>query len=218
MIEVKNLYLNYIKEYSALYNINLFVDDNENIAILGNNESGKTSLLRCICGLENYTGEVYLNKLNLKKINFKNDLDVIYLSSNPVFFNNKSVYYNLAYSLKIREFPESIINQKINRALDLLQIDSLKERKIKELNNNEKLIVSIARSLTRDASIYLIDDIFNFDKITNEKIATILKENLNPNSSKIFAMDKEKDYLLNSLNISKYYFLSNGSIENNKAM
>lgn len=218
MIEVKNLYLNYIKEYSALYNINLFVDDNENIAILGNNESGKTSLLRCICGLENYTGEVYLNKLNLKKINFKNDLDVIYLSSNPVFFNNKSVYYNLSYSLKIREFPESIINQKINRALDLLQIDSLKERKIKELNNNEKLIVSIARSLIRDANIYLIDDIFNFDKITNEKIATILKENLNPNSSKIFVLDKEKDYLLNSLNISKYYFLSNGSIENNKAM
>lgn len=214
MIEVKNLYLNYIKEYSALYNISLFVDDNENVAILGDNESGKTSLIRCICGLENFSsGEIYLNKINLKKINFKRDVNLIYLSSSPVFFNNRSVYYNLAYTLKLRNYSETIINQKINRALDILQIESLKEKKIKELSPNEKLIVNIARGLLRDADIYLIDDIFLFDKNTNEKIAFILRENLNPKASKIFALDKEKEYLLDHLNTTKKYILSNGSIE-----
>lgn len=214
MIEVKNLYLNYIKEYSALYNISLFVDDNENVAILGDNESGKTSLIRCICGLENFSsGEIYLNKINLKKINFKRDVNLIYLSSSPVFFNNRSVYYNLAYTLKLRNYSETIINQKINRALDILQIESLKEKKIKELSPNEKLIVNIARGLLRDADIYLIDDIFLFDKNTNEKIAFILRENLNQKASKIFALDKEKEYLLDHLNTTKKYILSNGSIE-----
>lgn len=214
MIEVKNLYLNYIKEYSALYNISLFVDDNENVAILGDNESGKTSLIRCICGLENFSsGEIYLNKINLKKINFKRDVNLIYLSSSPVFFNNRSVYYNLAYTLKLRNYSETIINQKINRALDILQIESLKEKKIKELSPNEKLIVNIARGLLRDADIYLIDDIFLFDKNTNEKIAFILRENLNQKASKIFALDKEKEYLLDHLNTTKKYILSNGSLE-----
>jgi len=86
MIEVKNLYLNYIKEYSALCNINLTVEDKQSIALVGNNESGKTSLIRCICGLENFNkGEIYLNKINLKNIDFKKDVNLIYLSNNPVF-------------------------------------------------------------------------------------------------------------------------------------
>lgn len=214
MIEVKNLYLNYIKEYSALYNINLQVEDKEKIALIGDKESGKTSLLRCICGLENFNkGEIYLNKMNLKKINFKKDVNLLYLSSNPVFFNNKSVYYNLAYSLKIRNYTESIINQKINRALDYLGLDGLKEKKIKELSYNEKLIVNIARSILREADIYLVDDIFRFDKKTNEKIAKVLAENFNEKASIIYALDMKNAYLSHILSVNDTIFITHGSIE-----
>lgn len=213
MIEVKNLYLNYIKEYSALYNINLTVQDKERVALIGDNESGKTSLIRCICGLEKFNkGEIYLNKNNLNKINFKKDINLIYLSNNPVFFNNKSVYYNLAYSLKIRNYSESVINQKINRALDYLGIEGLKEKKIKQLSFEEKLIINIARSILRDADIYLIDDIFRFDKKTNEKIANIFSENFNSNASVIFVLNNKKSYLTIPLKVNREIFISQGSI------
>jgi len=213
MIEVKNLFLNYIKEYSALYNINLMVEDKEKVALIGNNESGKTSLIRCICGLENYNkGEVYLNKVNLKKANFKNDVSLIYLSSNPAFFNTKSVYYNLAYGLKIRNFEPTIINQRINRALDILGIEGLKERKIKTLTKEERLVVNIARSILRDADIYLVDDIFCFDKFTNEKIARILSENFNEKASIIYALDNSKAYLTLALKTDRNIKITNGSI------
>ena len=213
MIKVKNLYLNYIKEYSALNNINLTVEDKEKIALVGDLDSGKTSLIRCICGLEKFNkGDIYLNNINLTKADFKTDINLIYLSSNPVFFNNKSVYYNLAYPLKIRNFSDDVINQKINRALDNLGIEGLKEKKVKQLNKDEKQIVNIARSLLRDADIYLIDDIFAFDPQTNEKIAKILIENFNQNASMIFALNNANTYLTNALNISRTIKLNYGSI------
>jgi len=215
MIEVKNLYLNYIKEYSALYNINLLIADKERVALIGDNESGKTSLIRCICGLENYNkGEIYLNKTNLKKADFKNDINLIYLSSNPVFFNSKSVYSNLAYTLKIRGFGETVINQKINRALDVLGIDGLKERKIKTLTKDEKLIVNIARSILREADIYLVDDIFCFDKITNEKIANVLQENFSEKASIIYALDIKNANLAKTLNVTRTLTITNGNLTN----
>lgn len=215
MIEIKNLYLNYIKEYYALYNINLVVEDKQKIAIVGNLESGKTTLLRAICGLEAYSkGEIYLNKTNLKNIDFKKDIDLIYLSANPVFFNNKTVHYNLSYPLKLRGFSEELINKKINRALNNLGIEGLKEEKIKKLSENEKSIVNIARSLLRDADIYLIDDIFKFDEITNKKIAKVFQENFNPDASIIYALNSTNQNLIENLQVSKTYTLTNGSLSN----
>lgn len=213
MIEIKNLYLNYIKEYSALYNINLLIQDKEKVALVGDSESGKTSLIRCICGLERYNkGEVYLNKINLKKVSFKKDVNLLYLSSNPTFFKNKSVFYNLAYSLKIRNYSETIINQKINRALNGLGIEGLKEKKIKSLSKDEQLIVNIARSILREADIYLVDDIFVFDKITNEKIAKVLVDNFNEKASIIYALDNKNAYLTTTLNTTRTLQISQGSL------
>lgn len=214
MIEVKNLYLNYIKEYSALFNINLSVLDKEKVALIGDDESGKTSLIRCICGLEHYNkGEIYLNKINLKKINFKKDVNMLYLSSTPVFFAGKSVYYNLAYSLKLRNYSENIINQKINRALDNLGLEGIKEKKIKNLTQEEKQIVNIARSILREADIYLIDDIFKFDKQTNEKIAHVLKESFNENASIIYCLNNKNANLATILNVNRVVSISHGSLD-----
>lgn len=218
MIEIKNLYLSYIKEYYALCNINLTVEDNQKVAIIGDPESGKTSLLRSICGLESVTsGEIYLNKTNIKNIDFKKDINLIYLSSNPVFFNNKTVHYNLAYPLKLRGFSEELINKKINRALDNLGLEGIKEQKIKKLTKNEKFIVNIARALLRDADIYLVDDIFIFDELTNKKIANILTETFNPDSSIIFALNKTNEYLTSCLDVSKTYTLTHGALKSNQS-
>lgn len=214
MIEIKNLYLNYIKEYYALFNINLVLNNGEKIAIIGDKESGKTTLLRVLCGLETYSkGEIYLNDINLKNVDFKKDVNLIYLSQNPVFFKNKTVHYNLAYPLKLRGFSEELINKKINRALDNLGLEGLKERKIKHLTENEKTIVNIARALLRDADIYLIDDIFKFDETTNKKIAGVLTENLNPDANMIYALNSNNQYLTNNLNLSRVHIITNGSLK-----
>ena len=104
MIKLVNLCLKFTKEYYALYNINISIEDGEKICLLGQTESGKTSILRTIAGLEKeYTGEAFINNQEIKNIDFKYDVNLAYLPKQSVFFLNKTVAYNLEYAIKLRD-------------------------------------------------------------------------------------------------------------------
>lgn len=213
MIEVKNVCLNYIKEYSALYNISFEVKDGERLAVIGDNESGKTSLLRAIARLEKIDkGEIYLNRININKINFSKDVNVVYLSSKPLFFENQSVFYNLQYVLKIRKISDEIINKKIYNALKLLEIENLKELKIKDLTDREKKLVALARAGLRKGDIYLIDDIFTGNESENEKIVNFLNAIIEKEASCLFTLTNNHASLIEPLQITRQLHLENGSI------
>lgn len=213
MIEVKNVFLSYIKEYSALYNVSFEVQDGERVAIIGDSESGKTSLLRAILKLEKVDkGEIYLNKININKINFSKDVNVVYLSNKPIFFDNQSVYYNLKYVLKIRKISDEIINKKIYNALKLLEIENLRELKIRDLTDREKKLVALARAGLRKGDIYLIDDVFNGNEIENEKIVNFLNAIIEKEASCLFTLSTNHTNLINPLQITREIHLQNGSI------
>jgi len=162
MIEVKGLNLAFTKEYYALYNINLNIENGEKVSLLGDSLSGKTTLLRVLCGLEAYKeGTVYLKDKNLKNIDFEKDIELGYISHKPIFFNNKTVYENLYYVLKIRHIDEVNIAIKINEVLKNYQIESLAHLKIKVLSSFQKTLVQLARVSLREIELYLIDNIFN---------------------------------------------------------
>ena len=86
MIEIKNLYLKYIREYYALYDINIKIQKGESVALVGNEGSGKTTLLRVLAKLEKFDkGEVYIKDISLKKLDFRTDISLGYISYAPVF-------------------------------------------------------------------------------------------------------------------------------------
>ena len=173
MIKINNLKLSFTKEYYALYNINLEINKGERVVILGDSESGKTTLLRAIAGLERYeSGEIYIKDINLKQIDFSSDVSLGYISYKPVFFNNKTVYENLEYVLKIRKIDEVNAKIKINQALKTYNIEALKDLKIKHLSNYQKILVQLARLNLRSVEIYLIDNIFK--NLTEAEIKTIV--------------------------------------------
>jgi len=174
MILINNLYLKYIREYFALYDINLEIKEGDSVAFLGEVESGKTSLLRILAKVEKYTkGEVYIKGIPLQKINYSTDINLGYIPATPVFLNNKTVYENLLYILKTQKVKKSECENKINNILIEFNLESIKDTKIKELNLFEKYLVSFARLSFRKLEIILIDDIF--EKI-NEEQQEFLKE------------------------------------------
>lgn len=168
MILINNLYLKYIREYFALYDINLRIKEGESVALLGEVESGKTSLLRILAKVEKINkGEVYIKGIPLRKINFSTDINLGYVPSTPVFFENKTVYENLLYILKTQKVRKPELENKINDILIEFNLESIKDTKIKELALFEKYLVSFARLSFRKLEIVLIDDVF--EKLNDEQ-------------------------------------------------
>lgn len=213
MISIKNLYLSFTKEFDALHNINLEILDEEKVALVGQADSGKTMLLRVIANLEKIkSGEVYIKNINLKKINFKQDVQVAFVPKSFVFFNKKTVKENLEYILKVRNFDQATINAKIVTALKTFDIDGIQNMKIKNLSPYQKTLVELARASMRKVELFLIDDICSeLDRNETENVLTKLNELIidNPGSTFIFAFSDEN--LANRLGL-KIIHLKDGMI------
>ena len=174
MIQVNNLYLKFIREYYALYNINLNINDGECVAFIGKENSGRTTLLRAIVGLEKYEkGEIFINDRDINTVDFKIDVEMGYIPESPVFFENKTVYQNLQYVLQERNFSKNEVEEKINNALINFNIEKYKDIKIKDLDLYEKYLISFVRLSLRKLNYLLVDNILN--KLTEEEGDALLQ-------------------------------------------
>ena len=214
MIEIKNLYLSFTKEFDALHNINLEIADGEKVVLLGEADSGKTMLLRVLAKLEEFnSGEIYIKNINIEKINFKHDLSVGFVPKSFVFLNNKTVRENFVYILKERMFDAATINLKVLTALKTFGIENIQNIKVKDLSPYQKALAELARVSMRKIDLYLIDDICS-GLVPSEaqniisKFLELMKEN--PESTFVFAMSNQ--YLAKKLNC-KIINLVHGCIE-----
>ena len=173
MLSIKNLYLKYTKEYYALNDINLDVAVGESVALVGEENSGKTSLLRVIAKLEGFdSGEIYINKIPIKKIDFKTDINVGYVPYCPVFLENKTVYENFKYILNKKGVKPAEAEKMINNAIIEYSIEKLRDVKVKNIRKEDKYILSLIRLSFRPIDLLLVDNIF--DEISDVYIEAIL--------------------------------------------
>ncbi len=161
MLSVKHLTFAYTKEYNILNNISFDLNSNQIMFIYGECESGRTSLLRILLGMEpSFDGEVCYNNLNVNKNIFKSDVSVGFLPQKMACIENKSVYYNLDYVLKIRKINKALREVKINNVLKCYGLDRLRDEKMKNLGTFDRLKVAIARLTLRKLDYIYVDDVF----------------------------------------------------------
>lgn len=213
MLQVKNLYLKYTREYFALYDINMDIEDGESVALVGEDESGKTSLLRVLAKLEKPSkGNVYIKDIPLKKLNYKTDISAGYVPATPVFFEKKTVYENFKYILKERGLSASEIENKINNVLIEYSIEKLKDQKICELSLEEKYVLSLIRLSFRELELLMVDNMFdNISEGTLEVVINLIKQLKTKNTTLLVATTKPD--LAQKLCKRKIFF-KNGSIIN----
>ena len=208
MIELKNVYLGYNKEYYALFDINLKFQKGDRAVLVGENGSGKTSLLRVIAGLEKVQkGEIYIDNTPLKNVDFAKDVSLGYLSSKAIFYENKTVLKNLMWALKIRGEDKDRQEKKALEVLKDYNIEHLKDEKVGRLCKSDRRLVQIARLALRPLDILLCDE---FDLQEDNKIT---EELINAQKKLINADHKDKIVIIACENVSHFKNIINREIK-----
>jgi tungstate transport system ATP-binding protein len=158
LIELKGVTKCY-GEITALDNVSLKVGEKEVFTVVGPNGSGKTTMLRIMASIDKPTnGETFLKG---RKINDKNRIQAR-RKSTMVFQKtalfNTTVYKNVAYGLKLRDYSRKEIDEKIEETLSLVKLRGYEKRFAKKLSGGEKQRVSLARALALNTNILLLDE------------------------------------------------------------
>ncbi|MDE5603101.1 MAG: energy-coupling factor ABC transporter ATP-binding protein [Helicobacter sp.] len=158
-IVVDSLNFGYEKDKTLLKNLSFNVLEGESVGIIGQNGAGKSTLLKLLVGLEsNFSGEIYINKIPLKKENLATILQkigyVFQESNHQLFMPN--VYDDIAFAPRNYQLPE--VDRLVCEALEKIGISHLKDRQTYELSGGEKKLVCIASILAMNPDILLFDE------------------------------------------------------------
>ena len=158
MIEVKNVYLKEHSEYFSLFNANFSFE--KNTLLIGDETNGVYSLFRVIAKIDkNYKGEILYFGTNLKKVNNK-ELDLAYVCANDFLFNQKTIFYNLFYPLKIRGIKKQEAINKINSLFSRFNIKLELNAKAKTLTSSERKLLCLIRGLIREPKVLIAENLF----------------------------------------------------------
>lgn len=162
MIKIENLYKKF-KDNEVLKNINLTIEENEVVVVIGPSGSGKSTLLRCMNKLEEPTsGHVYIDDVDLA--DDKNDINEIRKGIGMVFqqfnlFPHKTALENITLApITLNIYDEEKANEVGRSLLKRVDLSDKKNEFPAKLSGGQKQRVAIARSLAMNPKIMLFDE------------------------------------------------------------
>lgn len=175
MIRLEDLTVR-LKQF-ALSEINMEVRKGEYFIILGPTGAGKTLLLETVAGLRrNDAGSIFINNIDVTRLEpERRKTGFVY--QDYTLFPHLSVRDNIIFGLKCRRAHKSAINDKLAHLAELLNIGQLLERRPETLSGGEKQKVSLARALSTDPDVVLLDEpISALDPQQRESVQNDLKD------------------------------------------
>ncbi len=180
-LKVKNIDLSFGKE-KILNGLNLEIEKGSVVAITGESGSGKTSLLRVICGLESPSnGEIILDTKTLfnDKISIPTEKRNIGLViQEKVLFPHLDVRKNIEFGISKKDSKEDLSNE----IMEKLNISDLAKKYPHELSGGESQRVALGRSIIMTPKVLMLDEPFTgLDKKLKTKIYPVIKSILQDN-------------------------------------
>ena len=142
----------------AVEHVDLEIHEGEFLTLLGPSGSGKTTILSLCAGMvEPSSGTVWLREQNATHIPpNKRGLGMVF--QNYALMPHMTVFENIAFPLRVRKKPKEEIRRKVDKALGIVQLPQLGNRKPRELSGGQQQRVALARSLVYDPAIILMDE------------------------------------------------------------
>ncbi len=142
----------------AAKDVNIEVEDREFVVLVGPSGCGKTTVLRMIAGLEEITnGELYIGDQLMNDVPPK-DRDIAMVFQNYALYPHMSVHDNMAFGLKLRNYPKPEIEERVTEAAEILGIRDYLSRKPKALSGGQRQRVALGRAIVRKPKVFLFDE------------------------------------------------------------
>jgi multiple sugar transport system ATP-binding protein len=150
-----------VKRFGTMFavdHVNFEVEEGEFLVLVGPSGCGKTTTLRLLAGLEPATaGEIRFGDRVVNEIR-PADRHVAMVFQDYAIFPHMTVYENIAYGLRARGAPRSVIKERVPQAAQMFRIQHLLQRKPRQLSGGERQRVALSRAMVRDAEVYLYDE------------------------------------------------------------
>jgi multiple sugar transport system ATP-binding protein len=142
----------------AIKGIDLTIEKGEFVVFVGPSGCGKSTLLRMIAGLTDIDGgSVNLDGRDITKLpSSKRDLAMVFQSY--ALYPHMSVFDNMSFALRLANVDKAVINDKVGRAAEILNLKNYLQRTPKELSGGQRQRVAIGRAIVRAPKVFLFDE------------------------------------------------------------
>lgn len=154
MLKVENLNKSF-GDKKVLVDINLEIEKGSIVMVTGESGVGKTTLIRCLCGLETYdSGKIFFPNEDGEK---DNSIGLVFQSLN--LFPHFNVMKNITYPLiKTKKLNKEVAIKKANELIELLGLTGLEDYYEYQLSGGQKQRVAIARALAMEPQYLCFDE------------------------------------------------------------
>ena len=197
----------------VIHGVDLEINEGEFVVFVGPSGCGKSTLLRMVAGLESITGgDMYIDNLRVNDIP-PSQRGIAMVFQTYALYPHMTVYDNMAFGMRIANASKEEIDERINKAADILQLGPYLDRLPKALSGGQRQRVAIGRAICRDPKVFLFDEpLSNLDAAlrvaTRIEIAK-LKESM-PESTMIYVTHDQVEAMTLA---DRIVVLSAGNIE-----
>ncbi len=155
---VLNKVLKRYGDVEVIHGIDLAIDPGEFTVFVGPSGCGKSTLLRMIAGLEPITGgDMLIDGVRMNEVPAaRRGIAMVFQSY--ALYPHMNVYQNLAFGLETARVPRPEIQSRVQKAAEILRIETLLKRKPKQLSGGQRQRVAIGRAIVREPKIFLFDE------------------------------------------------------------
>jgi putative spermidine/putrescine transport system ATP-binding protein len=157
-VEFERVQKSYDGENLVVKDLNLSMPKGEFLTMLGPSGSGKTTCLMMLAGFETAThGDIRLDGVSINNIPpHKRGIGMVF--QNYALFPHMTVAENLSFPLEVRKMGKSLREEKIMRALGMVQMQDFAGRRPAQLSGGQQQRIALARALVFEPELVLMDE------------------------------------------------------------